>query len=63
MIIIKIRLLAPSKGVCNLEGMGGGGVGGGLFHDLGDDYLDVCFIIIRCAIHLFYVLFLMCNIA
>ena len=32
-----------------------------LFHDLGDDYSDVCFISIHCTVYLFSVLFLTRN--
>lgn len=34
-----------------------------LFHDLGDDYSDVCFISLHCTVYLFSVLFLTCNIS
>lgn len=35
----------------------GDGVDSVLFRDLGDDYMDVCFISIHCTVHVFYVLF------
>ena len=41
-------------------GVLGGSVGSVLFHDLGDDYMDVCLIIIYCMVHVLFA-FLMCN--
>lgn len=40
-------------------GVQGDCVGNVLFHDVGNDYMDVCFVIIHCTVHLCYVLFLM----
>lgn len=43
--------------------MQGNCVGNVLFYDMGDDYMDVCFVIIHCTVHLCYVLFLMGTIS
>lgn len=41
----------------------GDDVDNALVHDLGDDYLDICFIRIHCTVYLFSVLFLTFNIS